>query len=163
LFIVALKSPVNSKLGGKDSGAKKIKMGYWLILSYLSMLPCFLIVLLCGERDIFQGTFVQKLHNFISGGACDYFQYDFFSFFLSIVNSDSRIVQALKMNLIPFHLFTDLIYSSSYLWGVHLVECRKVVGFCCGERGEHACAKAEDVCCDRPNPFLQVTHQLSFP
>lgn len=36
---------------------------------------------------------------------------------LSIVNSDSRIVQALKMNLVPFHLFSDLIYSSSYLWG----------------------------------------------
>jgi hypothetical protein len=101
LFIVALKSPVNSKLGGKDSGAKKIKMGYWLILLYLSMLPCFLVVLLCGERDIFQGTFVQKLHNFISGGACDYFQYDFFSFFLSIVKSDSRIVQALKFGTIP--------------------------------------------------------------
>jgi hypothetical protein len=113
LFIVVLKSPVNFKLGGKDSGAKKIKMGYWLILLYLSMLPCFLVVLLCGERDIFQGTFVQKLHNFISGGACDYFQ--------------------------------------------------KVVGFCCGERGEQACAKAEDFCCDRPNPILQVPHQLSFP
>ncbi|CAM6016843.1 unnamed protein product [Sphagnum balticum] len=85
-------------------------MGYFLILSYLSMLPCFLIVLLCGERDIFQGTFVQKLHNFISGGACDYFQ--------------------------------------------------KVVGFCCGDRGEQACAKAEDVCCDRPNPFLQLFYLL---
>jgi hypothetical protein len=67
-------------------------------------------VLLCGERDIFRGTFVQKLHNFISGGACDYFQ--------------------------------------------------TVVGFCCGERGEQACAKAEDVCCDRPNPVLQLFYLL---
>jgi hypothetical protein len=135
LFIVVLKSPVNFKLGGKDSGAKKIKMGYWLILLYLSMLPCFLVVLLCGERDIFQGTFVQKLHNFISGGACDYFQYDFFSFFLSIVNSDSRIVQALKMNLVPFHVFSDLIYSSSYLWGGSFGGVQKGGGFLLWRKG----------------------------
>ncbi len=76
----------------------------------------------------------------------------------------SQILELFKhSNLVPFHLFSDLIYSSSYLWGVDLVECRTVVGFCCGERGEQACAKAEDVCCDRPNPVLQVPHQLSFP
>lgn len=47
-------------------------MGQWWLLGvYLSLCPLLLTVLLCGDRPIFKGTFVERTHDFLTGGACD--------------------------------------------------------------------------------------------
>jgi len=57
--------------GLRDWGA----MGQWLFLgAYLSLCPLLLMLLLCGDRGIFQGTIIHRAHDFVAGGACESLQ-----------------------------------------------------------------------------------------
>ncbi|KAG0603985.1 hypothetical protein M758_10G135500 [Ceratodon purpureus] len=47
---------------------------WWLLGAYLSVCPLLLTLLLCGDRPIFRGTFVERAHDFVTGGCCDFFQ-----------------------------------------------------------------------------------------
>lgn len=50
-------------------------MGQWLFLgAYLSLCPLLLMLLLCGDRGIFQGTIIHRAHDFVAGGACESLQ-----------------------------------------------------------------------------------------
>ena len=40
---------------------------------------------------------------------------------------------------------------------------RRLVAYCFGERGKHACDAAEHYCCEKPNPGLQVLETIYMP
>lgn len=57
--------------GGGDMGQ------WWVLGAYFSLCPLLLTLLLCGDRPIFKGTFVESAHDFLTGGACDLCQWVF--------------------------------------------------------------------------------------
>lgn len=80
----------------------------WLLVVHGSVTLVIIVSFLCGQWPIFQGTFIERIHYFITVGAYDY--------------------------LLRF------------------------VMYACGSRGRDAILNVEFVCCDRPNPTLQIIY-----
>lgn len=108
----------------------------WVLVCHGLITLLVLVSFLCGQWPIFQGTFIERIHVFLTFGAYDYFLYS-----LSLSQS------------ILFHSYSSLI---------HLFDCfgfyRRFVGAVFGSKGTNAILSVEYFCCDRPNPILQVCH-----
>lgn len=73
----------------------------------------------------------------------------------------------LRISLVLCHLFLFSIKSDYWLtdWLIDWLICfslRRFVMYVCGSRGRDAILNVEFVCCDRPNPTLQVLMWLNF-
>lgn len=121
----------------------------WLLVCHGLVTLLVIVSFLCGQWPIFQGTFIQRIHFFITFGAFDYFRYSS-----------------------PVYLFTAihcLQFADSHfvvLWFKLICNywcCRRrFIHFVCGSRGTDALLSVEYYCCDRPNPIIQVLFAILF-
>lgn len=87
----------------------------WLLVIHGLVTLLVLISFLCGQWPIFEGTFIQKIHFFLTFGACDYFRYSFIYMLMHIIRF-RNFWQVFKMGFCPNFGF------SAALWVLCLVK-----------------------------------------
>lgn len=108
----------------------------WILVCHGLLTLLVVVSFLCGHWPIFQGTFVERIHNFLTFGAYDYFLYSFPLSYPPLFLPLSSSICALILFFSRFD--------------------RRFVGALFGSKGTNAILSVEYFCCDRPNPILQV-------
>ncbi|KAG4913966.1 hypothetical protein JHK86_054399 [Glycine max] len=106
----------------------------WLLVCHGLVTAVVVVSFLCGRWPIFEGTFIQRIHYFLTFGAYDYFLY-----------------RALPFSLPSFSITSSLSLFLSLF-------CRRFVGAVFGPKCTDAVLSVEYYCCDRPNPLLQIIY-----